>query len=141
MLAKFHDMCRIRRKSYLNFCIEKSEMSATKFPQSLIFSARIPRNYLDFSQRLVPPSPWLLLSSCYFSKSLNWLRTCSLNFLSLIQSEPSIRLSYFWHKNVVLPSAQCSMPSNTVSPNYFDIGQDIQFFSLIARKNAIFFLT
>ena len=44
-----HDMCRISFNSYLNFCIQKSGMSATKFPQSLIFSARIPRRYRDFS--------------------------------------------------------------------------------------------
>ena len=44
-----HDMCRICFNSYLNFCIQKSGISATKFPQSLIFSARIPRRYQDFS--------------------------------------------------------------------------------------------
>ena len=44
-----HDMCRISFNSYLNFCIQKSGMSATKFQQSLIFSVRIPHCYPDFS--------------------------------------------------------------------------------------------
>ena len=36
-----HDMCRISFHSYLNFRIEKSGMSATKFPQSLRLSEKI----------------------------------------------------------------------------------------------------
>ena len=44
-----NDMCRISFNSYLNFCIQKSGMSATKFSQSLIFSAIIPHCYRNFS--------------------------------------------------------------------------------------------
>ena len=66
-----HDMCRISFNSYLNFCIQKSGMSATKFPQSFIFSARIPRRYHDFSH------VWPCVKRAYsFIFQLNQLFQC-----------------------------------------------------------------
>ena len=89
-----HSMCRISFNSYLNFCIQKSGMSATKFPQSLIVSERIPCHYRDFScwvwldgfswwvcqHQLSVPTLWLdRFSCCAFRQclSVRALKDCS----------------------------------------------------------------
>ena len=61
-----HDMCRISFKSYLNFRIERAGC-----PQSLRFSARIPRRYHDFSH------VWPCVKRAYsFIFQLNQLFQC-----------------------------------------------------------------